>query len=143
MYSIHDLYRKIKTFWNSNKSKILIQLIIVFVSIFSFLIGKSSQKELDNNNIYIVNSNGGLENITSLPESGSITNTSSIQYKSSETGVSNSMNNARYVASSRGKLYYRIGCGGSTKLVESNKIYFNTIEEAERRGYKPASNCAP
>ena len=46
-----------------------------------------------------------------------------------------------YVASRNGTKYYLLGCAGVQKIKETNKIYFATKEEAEKRGLEPAANC--
>ena len=46
-----------------------------------------------------------------------------------------------YVASKNGTKYYLPSCSGVTRIKEENKIWFDTKEEAERRGYQPAANC--
>lgn len=150
MTSIHNLSQKIKGFIGERRHQIITSVIIVFVGIFSFFLGKVSQNELDNENIYIVNiedygKGSKLENSSnpiSISSYSKEPSSNSLVYGS--VPPSNSQpQNARYVASSRGKLYYRIGCGGSTKLVEQNKIFFDTSAQAENMGYKPATNCAP
>lgn len=40
-----------------------------------------------------------------------------------------------FVASSKGKYYYPIDCPLAKNLSEKNKIFFNTKEEAESKGY--------
>lgn len=47
----------------------------------------------------------------------------------------------QYVASKSGTAYHLPWCPGATKIKESNKIWFQTKQEAENRGYKPAANC--
>lgn len=47
----------------------------------------------------------------------------------------------KYVASKSGAAYHYPWCPGALKIKEENKIFFNTKEEAEKRGYKPAGNC--
>jgi len=46
-----------------------------------------------------------------------------------------------YVASSRGKYYYPVDCSLAKNLSEKNKIYFQSREEAEARGYIYNSRC--
>jgi len=42
----------------------------------------------------------------------------------------------RWVASSRGEVYYRRGCGNANRLVPENRVYFRTEEDAKRAGYR-------
>ena len=47
----------------------------------------------------------------------------------------------RYVASKSGASYHLPWCPGAKQIKASNKIWFQTKEEAETKGYKPAGNC--
>jgi methylphosphotriester-DNA--protein-cysteine methyltransferase len=40
------------------------------------------------------------------------------------------------VASSRGHVYYRVGCSGARKLSPANLVYFKTEDEAQKAGYR-------
>lgn len=44
-----------------------------------------------------------------------------------------------FVASKNGKSYYLATCRNNIK--EENKIYFQTKEDADKAGFKPARNC--
>lgn len=52
---------------------------------------------------------------------------------------------ARFVASSRGQVFYWIGCESWKRLSEANRIFFRTASDAEAAGYRPstAHGCAP
>lgn len=43
---------------------------------------------------------------------------------------------AKFVASKTGKKYYAIDSAGGKKIAEANRVYFNSVEEAEAAGYK-------
>ena len=47
----------------------------------------------------------------------------------------------KYVASKNGTAYHLPTCSGARNIKEENKIWFQTKEEAESGGYKPAANC--
>ena len=46
-----------------------------------------------------------------------------------------------YVGSRSGKTYHLPWCSGAKRIKEENKIWFQSKEEAEGRGYAPAGNC--
>lgn len=48
-----------------------------------------------------------------------------------------------FLASTNGKAYYPKDCAAARRIKEENKIWFNSKEEAEAQGYKPAQNCTP
>lgn len=47
----------------------------------------------------------------------------------------------KYVASKSGKVYHYPWCPGAARIKEENKIWFQTKQEAEGRGLRPAGNC--
>lgn len=47
----------------------------------------------------------------------------------------------QFVASKSGSAYHFPWCPGALRIKEENKIWFNTAEEAESQGYRPAKNC--
>ncbi|OGC88219.1 hypothetical protein A3D70_02605 [Candidatus Adlerbacteria bacterium RIFCSPHIGHO2_02_FULL_54_18] len=46
-----------------------------------------------------------------------------------------------YVASKSGTKYYLPSCSAATRIKEENKVWFDSIEEAQAVGYEPAANC--
>ncbi|MDO8676574.1 MAG: hypothetical protein Q7K16_02900 [Candidatus Azambacteria bacterium] len=46
-----------------------------------------------------------------------------------------------FVASINGEAYYPINCAAAQRIKEENRIWFNSSEEAEVDGYRPAQNC--
>ena len=48
---------------------------------------------------------------------------------------------ASFVGSKNGSVYHFPWCSGAQRIKEENKVWFTTKEEAERAGYRPASNC--
>jgi len=47
----------------------------------------------------------------------------------------------KFVASKNGSVYHYPWCPGAQQIKEENKIYFDSKEEAEKAGYRPAKNC--
>ena len=45
------------------------------------------------------------------------------------------------VASKTGSKYHFPWCAGASQIAEKNKIWFDSVEEAQKAGYAPASNC--
>ncbi len=45
------------------------------------------------------------------------------------------------IGNKNSKLYHYPWCSGAKNMKEENKVFFNSIEEAKKAGYKPASNC--
>ena len=48
----------------------------------------------------------------------------------------------KVVGNKQSKIYHLENCPGALKMKEENKIYFNSVGEAQKAGYRPAGNCA-
>lgn len=52
-----------------------------------------------------------------------------------------SQNNKTIVASRNGTKYYFSWCSGVSRIAAQNRVYFETVEEAEMQGLTLGSNC--
>ena len=131
MKTIHNLREKIKSFLRSAKGRDLVTiLIIVFVAIGSFLLGSlSGQERAGNAPIVFADSLAPYKldhAIDTAPKQ-----TSQITTSPSKTGA--------FMASKNGTKYYPDGC--SNRILDENKVFFNTTAEAESAGYTLSSTC--
>jgi len=46
-----------------------------------------------------------------------------------------------YVGSRNGSKYHFPWCPGAQQIKEENKVWFSSVEEAQKAGYTPAANC--
>ena len=60
---------------------------------------------------------------------------------SRETEATQAEQGGKVVASKGGLRYHFPWCSGAQKISAENKLWFNSIEEAQKAGYTPASNC--
>lgn len=58
-----------------------------------------------------------------------------------KNGESLSQGNSTIVASKNGSKYYFIWCASASRISAKNRVYFETVEEAEKKGYTKASGC--
>lgn len=134
MSSIYHIKEKIKGHSYIDKRLVFYILIIIIVAIGSFVLGRISVNTvLDNEKVIIVNRTEGEANIArNYP-------------KESPTQAVKLDNNiqGKYVASKNGKLYYRVGCGASSRIKEENKVFFNSTQDAEQAGFEGSSSCTP
>ena len=56
-------------------------------------------------------------------------------------GIQDNNRQTKYVASTKGKYYYPLDCPLVNNLSEKNRVYFNSQEEAEAKGYLKNSKC--
>ncbi len=111
---------------NSRKTKdALLILVIILLGVFSFGLGRLSAIKENHTQVKLCNEENYKEN--------NITSNSGSNEKSNVK--------ENYVASKTGKAYHLPWCSGARRIKDENKIWFNTKEEAENAGYKPASNC--
>jgi hypothetical protein len=45
------------------------------------------------------------------------------------------------VASKNGTKYYLTTCTGANRISPGNRVFFNSVSDAEAAGYTPAANC--
>ncbi len=122
---------KIKLFFESEKGKdILTVVIVILVGFGAFMLGRLS-KDAQNGGIHIQYEDLPAKALGSL-ENGPLEQFSaSVRQKDLK----------KFFASSRGSKYYSFECSGGKTIKEENRIYFNTPEEAEKAGYKLSSSC--
>lgn len=56
--------------------------------------------------------------------------------------ISEGIIHPQYVGSAQGTRYYPVDCGDASRIMESNRIYFNTENEAQNQGYTRAARCS-
>lgn len=127
--------QKIKQFIESNKGKdFLTILIIILVGLGSFGLGRLSK----NNEAGLkIDYNDQKANIIDTIDKNHNTYKNS-NYKQENMNKNNSGN---FFASTRGSKYYSVSCSAGKTIKLSNRIYFNTKEEAEKAGYELSSSC--
>ena len=47
-----------------------------------------------------------------------------------------------YCGNKNSKVYHKLSCSSVKKTKEENKIYFKTLEECQKSGYKPCKMCS-
>ncbi len=111
------------------KKDIFIALTIILVAFASFGLGRLSKIEDSREPITVTDISEG--NTAGAPKTNQINQSN--QQAPAEKG--------KFVASKNGTKYYLPWCSGVSKINETNKIWFQTKEEAEARGLTPAANC--
>ncbi len=138
--SIQGISSKFKALLTNHE--VLLALLIMVVSLVSFLLGRLSVSPLGaptSQNATILGVKEGevpkKDEVTPAAEKvGSVTEGPA---KSERAGVPE----GGYVASKSGTKYHLPWCSGAKRIKEENKVFFKTKEEAEKAGYSPASNC--
>lgn len=113
--SIRDLGAQIKSLFDDIEDSVFVVLLVIFVGIAAFGLGRLSSQEDVRPPVRMVE----LEVFDEEPM---------------RIG-------GKYVASRKGTKYHFPWCAGAQAMNEQNKIWFDTIEEAQAAGYTPAGNC--
>lgn len=141
--SINEFYQKIKVLVASSKEEIVVSLIIIFVGLASFGLGKLSVlEELDKKVDIELKDN--IDNLSSVKQNNIKNSVGNVDSKSVDNLASVEVTGSQLeevVASKSGKKYHYPWCSGAKQIAEKNKITFDSIEDARKAGYTPASNC--
>ncbi len=112
------MYSRIKLFFSEDVY--FYTVLIVLVSLISFALGRAS--------------------VQSAVIDRTVSQTR-IQLREPIATASATSPTIRYVGSKNGSKYHAPWCPGASQIKEANRIYFNSEEEAQVRGYTPAANC--
>ena len=128
--------QKIKLFIESEKGEdILVVLIVILVGIGSFELGRLSKSDRS----------GGIKieytDPSALESPGGVSETANVLSALSSAAPAQNKPRGGYFASSRGTKYYPADCSAGQSIKESNKVWFETRDEAERAGYELSSSC--
>lgn len=119
----------LKSFVKNNWSDIFIILTIILVALIGFGIGRLTAPKTEPIQI---------KNLEKLSPSS---------LRSEEGGqasveVIKTNYQGKVVGSKNSDKYHLPDCSGAKQINEQNKIWFDSIEAAEKAGYKPAANCS-
>jgi len=107
---------------------------IILLSVLSFGLGRLSVSEVSNQ--------GGVALCEALParvQTASVALSGAPKESADVPGEVKTQ--GTYVGSKNGSVYHFPWCSGAQRIKDENKVWFATKEEAERAGYRPASNC--
>ncbi|MDQ3245121.1 MAG: hypothetical protein M3P22_02150 [bacterium] len=131
--------KKIKSFVSSDQGKdVLLIMIVILVGLASFGLGRLS-KETTSTGIKIQNTDYPDLKIEARAGDASVVGVSSNTQKS--VSESPSLKSGNFLASKRGKKYYPISCSAGKSIKQENRIYFETREDAEHKGYSISGSC--
>lgn len=130
---LYQYYQKIQECASARQGDLFLAGLIVLVSIGSFGLGRLSAIWPEKQPLAIMQ-NDKLQ----MPKTASASPIGSADNLA--FGIQNSAL-GKYVASKNGSAYHYPWCSGAKRIKEENKIWFQTKEEAEAKGYKPAANC--
>lgn len=161
--SIKDIGKKIKPYLQEKvqphifrlktglniKDDIFIALVIIFIGLAGFGLGKLSALEKGREPVEIrpaqitISANGKTDFnavIASSSQPVSTVGAGNVPM-SAAAMIAGESAKGLLVASKNGTKYHFPWCAGASQIAEKNKIWFNSYEEAQKAGYSPATNC--
>ena len=114
------------------KDEVFYGLLIVLVGVASFGLGKLSTYD---------------DALVPATQSAGVTLSRQIEREDARTSeaqdeyVASEVSEKVYVGSKNGTKFHFPWCSGAQRILEENKVWFETQEEATRAGYTPAGNC--
>lgn len=130
---IYQHYQKIKEYARAHQTDLFLAGLIFLASVGSFGLGRLSAIWPEKQPL-VITQNAELRTPTVVAaEKNETVGGLALSVQNSASG--------KYVASKNGSAYHYPWCSGAKRIKEENKIWFQTKEEAEAKGYKPAANC--
>ncbi|MFM2424009.1 MAG: hypothetical protein RLZZ70_398 [Candidatus Parcubacteria bacterium] len=129
------MYQKLKLLWTND----LLFTAIIFcgVSVLSFWLGQQSVTVNQTSATRL--GTMGTTNPGVALVSGALPTTAPATTESTSPPITTG--EKAIVASKSGTKYHALSCPGAKQIKEENKIYFDTVAQAEAAGYTKASNC--
>jgi len=128
---IAEYQEKVKSYVSANKSDLFTAALIFLVGLGSFGLGRLSAIWPDKQPIRVTESHASSTDAVRAGENGGRPQIASVAAEIK----------GKFVVSKNGKYYHFPWCPGALRIKGSNKVWFQTKEAAEARGYKPAGNC--
>lgn len=139
--TLYDFRLKCKELWERFQSReVYTVILIVLVGFASFGLGRLSRLEQGRGPILI----------TVPPASQTASALSPVKSQTPKVSSSSTVDTVvspilpaggQVVASKNGGKYHFPWCSGAQRISEANKVWFDSVEEARKAGYAPASNC--
>lgn len=137
---LNDLFKKVKSWCQENSRDLFITGLIFLSSIASFGLGRLSVIWPQKQPIRITEGSARAQSIEDRGGDSAVPAADS-RSPSKNTGAGTASQQGKFVASKSGSAYHYPWCPSALKIKEENKVWFETREEAEAKGYRPAANC--
>ncbi len=135
--SIPHRLNKIKGQFSLHYSFIVTFFIMIIVALASFGLGRLSVGPT----LEPPKASGQPSIENSMPNNVLLNSKASAVESSGKSSKIQNTNNANFVASKNGKLYYKPTCAGAKRIKDANRVWFETPVEAEKAGYSRSKSC--
>lgn len=151
----------IVTFLKKNKSKIILLINLILISSLSFMAGsfythqQTDHQEIKFENAEDICSGFFTKNIAGNNSDGTVQGDQNKNAPQSGAGESELKKSAAaekdisdkkegaLVGSRNSRIYHKPGCSYAKKILDKNKIWFSSKEDAESKGYRAGKCCHP
>ena len=134
--SIEEIGQKIKWLGGLVQKRDIYGLcVVVLVALSSFFLGRLSVFEERAVPVTIENISANSPVVLGEFTESSVVNEAPVSVKVTKPSA------GTYVGSKNGTKFHLPYCPGASQISETNKVWFQTKEEAIAKGYSPASNC--
>ena len=119
---------------------LLLCFVILLVGLTSFGLGRLSVREAASPPVVLRTTEGEEVPISLLKDPKVLSAVAPAKQSAAIAGGEGEILGA-FMASRNGKKYYPSTCVAAKRILPANRVWFDTREEAEARGYTPAANC--
>jgi len=144
-----DKNEKVFNFLKNNQEKFFLALGFFLVLVAGFFSGYfySKERQMTKDKIKIEEPSGDCKDLFNAqflkPENlqtGQASGESEApSFESAVSGVRSTKE--MFVGSKNSNVYHRPDCASAKRIKEENKVWFSSVEEAEKKGYRPARSC--
>jgi hypothetical protein len=134
----------IKNFWLKYEQKIVMVLGMILIAVISFEMGvlKGAQWNQDPIVIEKVPENQVVKlSDAGACVAGAMSSSSVLGVKDGESVSGDKKEKCEFVGSKNSDKYHKKTCSWATRIKESNRVCFDSIEDAEKKKYVPAGCC--
>jgi hypothetical protein len=137
---LNERLEKVKSWCQENARDLFVAGLIFLASVSSFGLGRLSVIWSEKQPIRFVE--GNVRTKTSENGGGeSVASPAAAPGSAKNSAAAAPSQQGKFMASKSGKAYHYPWCPSALKIKEENRVWFQTKEEAEARGYTPAANC--
>lgn len=136
------MLNQFKQFVKDNQNDIILIIGIILIALISFGAGRLYEASLAEEAGILTNSppNHEPEQMANVASNTPAQNPTDSTSQNLIDKTSNALK-IQIVGNKNSKIYHYPWCSGAKNMKEGNKVFFNSIEEAQKAGYKPAGNC--
>ena len=137
--SLQEIIEKIKA--TSHSERMFPIAMVGLVAIGSFGLGSTFGGENPAVGPSLLSTHRSTPAAISLSYEESHVSSTTITVQDVQSSSTQPLTEGTYVGSKNGTKYHLPWCSGALRILEENKVWFRSADEAKAKGYTPAANC--